>query len=277
MASSSRLSRLIDLVPYIAKHQGISIKELAAKFNISVDELEKDLWLLYCCGLPGQTPLELMEFSFEDGYVTVRNADELRTPRSLTQIELATLIVGLDLLAANGNQVALDLKAKLAAKFSSQIAYTPNGTERHVPEIQKAIQSNAVLKISYLGKVREIIPFEIYEDRGATYLRAYCKLAKDRRTFKLSRIDSLEITNSKELAPNIVENLEEQKICSIRTHEQSRRVRETLGDAAKVQFFSEEWLIGELMALGGAVEVLDNEIRSKLRDRAVASQNLYLG
>lgn len=277
MAHSSRLSRLIDLVPYIAKHQGIPIKELAAKFEITVDELEKDLWLLYCCGLPGQTPLELMEFSFEDGYVTVRNADELRTPRSLTQTELATLIVGLDLLAATGNKVALDLKEKLASRFSSQIAYTPNGSERHVIEIQKAIQSNAVLKISYLGKVREIIPFEIYEERGTTYLRAYCKLAKDRRTFKLTRIDSLEITNNKELAPNIVENLDDQKICSIRTHEQSRRVRETLGDVANVQFFSEEWLIGELMALGGAVEVLDSEIRSKLRDRAVASQNLYLG
>ena len=277
MASTSRLSRLIDLVPYIAKHQGISIRDLAAKFEITVAELEKDLWLLYCCGLPGQTPLELMEFSFEDGYVTVRNADELRTPRSLTQTELAALIVGLDLLAATGNQVATDLKAKLAAKFSSQIAYTPSGAERHVPEIQRAIQSNSILKISYLGKAREIIPFEIYEERGATYLRAYCKLAKDRRTFKLSRIDSLQVTESKELAPNIVENIDEQKSCLIRTHEQSRRVRETLGDAANVQFFSEEWLISELMALGGAVEVLDSEIRSKLRERAVASQNLYLG
>ena len=76
MAINPKLARLIDLVPFISKHQGIPIKDLADKFGVSVEEIEKDLWSLYCCGLPGQTPLELMEFSFEDGFVSVRNADE---------------------------------------------------------------------------------------------------------------------------------------------------------------------------------------------------------
>ena len=59
MANNPRLARLIDLVPFITSHQGISISELAHKFGVSANEIEKDLWLLYMCGLPGQTPLEL--------------------------------------------------------------------------------------------------------------------------------------------------------------------------------------------------------------------------
>ena len=106
MASNPRLARLIDLVPFITSHQGVSIAELAKKFNVTINEIEKDLWLLYMCGLPGQTPLELMEFEFEDGYVTVRNAEELRAPRSLTQTELATLIIGLEILGERGSPEA---------------------------------------------------------------------------------------------------------------------------------------------------------------------------
>jgi proteasome accessory factor C len=72
MPNNSKLARLIDLVPFITSHQGISIVELSKKFGVTKEEIEKDLWLLYMCGLPGQTPLELMEFEFEDGFVTVR-------------------------------------------------------------------------------------------------------------------------------------------------------------------------------------------------------------
>ena len=64
MPINKRLARLIDLVPYISEHQGVAISELANKFGVTAAEIEKDLWLLYMCGLPGQTPLELMEFEF---------------------------------------------------------------------------------------------------------------------------------------------------------------------------------------------------------------------
>jgi predicted DNA-binding transcriptional regulator YafY len=274
--ANSRLARLFDLVPFIVKHQGIPIAELAEKFQISVEQLEKDLWLLYMCGLPGQTPLELMEFEFEDGYVSVRNADELKAPRSLTQIELASLVIGLEILASQGISGAEQLKNKLASKLSTEISYQPAKSDLYLPEIAQAIQQNKVLSIIYNGKAREVIPFETYTEDRTSYLRAFCKSAEDRRTFKISKIESLKITDNQELAPNLVPSNETPKTTKIATHKEKRLVREALGNSEQIDYFSVEWIISETMALAGAVELEDPQLRAQILARVKASQSLYL-
>lgn len=274
--ANSRLARLFDLVPFIVKHQGIPIAELAEKFQISVEQLEKDLWLLYMCGLPGQTPLELMEFEFEDGYVSVRNADELKAPRSLTQIELASLLIGLEILISQGISGAEQLKNKLASKLSTEISYQPAKSDLYLPEIAQAIQQNKVLSIIYNGKDREVIPFETYTEDRTSYLRAFCKSAEDRRTFKISKIESLKITDNQELAPNLVPSNETPKTTKIATHKEKRLVREALGNSEQIDYFSVEWLISETMALAGAVELEDPQLRAQILARVKASQSLYL-
>ncbi len=274
--ANSRLARLFDLVPFIVKHQGIPIAELAEKFQISVEQLEKDLWLLYMCGLPGQTPLELMEFEFEDGYVSVRNADELKAPRSLTQIELASLVIGLEILISQGISGAEQLKNKLASKLSTEISYQPAKSDLYLPEISQAIQQNRVLSIIYNGKAREVIPFETYTEDRTSYLRAFCKSAEDRRTFKISKIESLKITDNQELAPNLVPSNETPKTTKIATHKEKRLVREALGNSEQIDYFSVEWLISETMALAGAVELEDPQLRAQILARVKASQSLYL-
>jgi proteasome accessory factor C len=272
MAINKRLARLIDLVPYIAEHQGVAISELANKFGVTAAEIEKDLWLLYMCGLPGQTPLELMEFEFEDGYVTVRNADELKKPRSLTQTEIAALIVGLDLLSVQGNPIASRLKEKLSNLLATKISYEPARDDLWSTRITESIQNNKLISIVYNGKDRVVIPLEIYKEGSDSYLRAYCKEASDRRTFKLSRISSLTILETQELAPTETSPLSTQ----IKTHRSARRVRESLGGTSEIQYFSNEWLVSQVMALGGAVELTDEQLRAQILAKLEASQSLYL-
>ena len=276
MAINKRLARLIDLVPYIAEHQGVAISELANKFGVTAAEIEKDLWLLYMCGLPGQTPLELMEFEFEDGYVTVRNADELKKPRSLTQTEIAALIVGLDLLSVQGNPVASHLKEKLSNLLATKISYEPARDDLWSTRITESIQNNKLIRIVYNGKDRVVIPLEIYKEGSDSYLRAYCKEAIDRRTFKLSRISSLSILEIHELAPNEVPTETSPRSAQIKTHHSARRVRESLGGTSEIQFYSSEWLISQVMALGGAVELTDEQLRAQILAKIKASQSLYL-
>jgi proteasome accessory factor C len=228
------------------------------------------------CGLPGQTPLELMEFEFEDGYVSVRNADELKAPRSLTQIELASLVIGLEILVSQGISGAEQLKNKLASKLSTEISYQPAKSDLYLPEIAQAIQQNRVLSIIYNGKAREVIPFETYTEDRTSYLRAFCKSAEDRRTFKISKIESLKITDNQELAPNLVPSNETPKTTKIATHKEKRLVREALGNSEQIDYFSVEWLISETMALAGAVELEDPQLRAQILARVKASQSLYL-
>ena len=276
MVNNPRLARLIDLVPFISVNQGISIQELARKFAVSIKEIEKDLWLLYMCGLPGQTPLELMEFEFEDGFVTVRNADELRFPRTLKQTEIATLVIGLEILQSRGSKNVENLKNRLISKQKARVDFVPSATEKYLPEITKSIQENLVLKINYLGKNREIIPFETYQEGSNTYLRAFCKTANDWRTFKIAKIQDLELTNSSELIPNHVPTSVKLITTTIKVHHNARLVRELLGGTDEIQVYSIDWLISQVLALGGAVELLDPMMRKALIERIQTSQNQYL-
>ena len=286
MQINQRLARLIDLVPYISSHQGIAIVDLAKRFGVTVAEIEKDLWLLYCCGLPGQTPLELMEFAFEDGYVYVRNADELKAPRTLSQVEIATLVMGLEILSNEGNQVATNLAKRLREKVAAQILIQPSSEIKFVNEINKAIQKSLVLKIQYKGVAREVIPFEIYVERQATYLKAFCRKAKARRTFKLDRIETLEVTSETAMAPNDVASADNLQNTPVKVHRDARKVRESFGLTEannyekvinEVSFFSKDWLLREILGLGGSVELLDPVLRQELAQKAAAGKNLYLG
>jgi proteasome accessory factor C len=276
MANNSRLARLIDLVPYIVSHQGVSIDALAKKFGVSVKEIEKDLWLLYMCGLPGQTPLELMEFQFEDGFVTVRNADELKQPRSLTQTEIASLVIGLEILREQGSERSGQLKDLLSSKLNSSIDFEVTASDKYASEINQAIQNNKVIRIKYLNKTREVLPFEIYKDGGQVYLKAHCKAAKDRRTFNVNRIENLEVLANSELAPNDVPATSSKKSSSIIVHSNQRLTRELLGSTDNVEHFSDEWLVQQILALGGAVEAITPAIRSEISNRAKAALALYI-
>ncbi|MEY2638514.1 MAG: hypothetical protein RLZZ194_1004, partial [Actinomycetota bacterium] len=146
----------------------------------------------------------------------------------------------------------------------------------YLSEISQAIQQNRVLSIVYNGKSREVIPFETYTEERNSYLRAFCKNAQDRRTFKISRIESLAITENHELAPNLVPSNETLKSTKISTHREKRLVREILGNSEQVDYYSGEWLISETMALAGAVELQDPHLRAQILTRIKASQSLYL-
>ena len=76
-----RTARALDLVPYLLEHQGISIPELAVAFGVSEKQINDDLVLIHMCGLPGYTPLELIDMFYEDGYVTVSDPQSFKKLR----------------------------------------------------------------------------------------------------------------------------------------------------------------------------------------------------
>ena len=53
-SATSRLSRLLDMVPWLLAHQGVPLEEAAAEFGVSTDQLVADLELLFVCGTPGR-------------------------------------------------------------------------------------------------------------------------------------------------------------------------------------------------------------------------------
>jgi proteasome accessory factor C len=90
-----KAARLLDLVPFIYTHQGISVSDLATEFSIKSEELLADLNALWMCG---ETRFDLIELEFESGFVYIRNAEALNVVRSLSVQEVTAILFGLDLL-----------------------------------------------------------------------------------------------------------------------------------------------------------------------------------
>ena len=131
--SIARVSRAFDLIPYILRNPGVSFNELEEKFAINTKELLLELNLIFCCGLPGYTPLELIDISFDDGYVTVTNPQVLTTPRKLTKNELLIISLGLNLLR---NSLTEDLKLSCDALIN-QISNASTATNLNIFTIKK--------------------------------------------------------------------------------------------------------------------------------------------
>ena len=292
-----RTARLLDLVPYLNTHQGISLKELAQHFDVSPSQMSADLTTLWMCGLPGYTPLELMDLEFESGYVSIRNAETLSKPRSITFQEGVALLLGLDLIASSlpedrediFNSIA-SLRSRLTSILGVPVKLSATSATSGVvtSTISQAITTKSGLEISYHSMYRDsitertVMPIELYEKDNHQYLRAYCFTALDYREFRVDRVKSVKPTN----VPDTFESTKQTpgKIdFSITTKDPSRDVAERFGITDTVtgsqldlSSYSRQWIERSVMASGAAV-VLNSpsEIRDEVAKKAQLMLNRY--
>ena len=294
-----RTSRLLDLVPYINTHQGISLVELAEVFEVSTDQMISDLTTLWMCGLPGYTPLELMDLDFESGYVTIRNAPTLARPRSITHEEGVALVLGLDVLRSGISSERIDLIEAIAS-LSQRIAHlvnlplalsaSSNISQEVTTSVKDAIAHRSGLQISYHSLYKDeissrvILPLEILDSQGYLYLHAYCFTALDFRQFRIDRIQSAHSVEVER--PSIALPVNPEKIgFSVKVVRPTRDVAERFeesnleaGTVFKGSSFSQHWIARSILASGGAVELLSPaDIRSELAKRAELILNRYEG
>ena len=294
-----RTSRLLDLVPYINTHQGISLVELAEVFEVSTDQMISDLTTLWMCGLPGYTPLELMDLDFESGYVTIRNAPTLARPRSITHEEGVALVLGLDVLRSGISSERIDLIEAIAS-LSQRIARLVNLplalsassdiSQEVTTSVKDAIAHRSGLQISYHSLYKDeissrvILPLEILDSQGYLYLHAYCFTALDFRHFRIDRVQSAHSVEVEK--PSTALPVSPEKIgFSVKVVRPTRDVAERFeesnleaGTVFKGSSFSQHWIARSVLASGGAVELLSpEEIRSELAKRAELILNRYEG
>ena len=296
-APLERTARLLDLVPYINTHQGIALKDLAAVFEVSNAQMVNDLTTLWMCGLPGYTPLELMDLDFESGYVNISNAPTLAKPRSVTFDEGVALILGLDLLRASIATDRSDLLEKidsLSARLSSiinlnstfsVIAPINQGVSAAIDE---ALASRSSLEIEYHSMYRDeitqrtIFPIEIIEVEGQQYLSSYCYSATDFRQFKLDRIQKAIVTQESKTIPE--DATDTQRINSrLKVLKPTREIAERFsrqdlkaGSEFDFQTYSQQWLERSILSSGDGVALLTPpEIRASIAQMAQSMLDRY--
>ena len=292
-----RTARLLDLVPFLNTHQGIALKELAAHFDVTSAQMSADLMTLWMCGLPGYTPLELMDLEFESGFVTIRNAPTLAKPRTITFQEGVALLLGLDLVASSIPEDRPDLltsveslrerltkllgvpiKLSAVAAASGAVSTT----------ISQAVQANTGLEIRYHSlykdqiSQRSVMPIDLYETNGHQYMRAYCFTANDYREFRVDRIESA--TTAAVPAHISAKGVNQEKITfEITAKSHSRDVAErfaiidmALETAIELSSYSRQWIERSVLASGAAVTLNSPlEIRADLAKKAQLMLNRY--
>lgn len=292
-----RTSRMLDLVPYINTHQGISLAELAKVFEVSTDQMINDLTTLWMCGLPGYTPLELMDLDFESGYVSITNAPTLAKPRSITHEEGVALVLGLDVLRSAISSERDDLigaieslSKRITELVNLPLALTASSDLSHEvsASVKEAISQRSGLKITYHSlykdeiSTRVVLPLEVLENDGYLYLHAYCSTAEDFRNFRIDRIQSAETAEVEKPSKAIPENPEKLRY-EIRVLRPTRDVAERFaesnldaGTIFKGSSFSHQWISRSVFASGGAVELLiPADIRRDIAKRAETILNRY--
>ena len=205
-----RALRLLDFVPFIVRNPGISIKELSEEFSVSQEEILKDLNLLFLCGLPGYTPLELIDLSFDEGSVVVRDPQNLDVPRNFNESEALALRVALATLLELTPTTHRDYKkiqrlsSKISAAFSSEIPIKAidfvADRERQILKIlERALNEGRDVQLVYNNLARDtssnrvVTPLSISFSDERTMLEALCHTARGLRSFNLKQIKSAEI------------------------------------------------------------------------------------
>jgi len=292
-----RTRRLLDLVPYINTHQGIELKELARHFDVTPTQMHADLMTLWMCGLPGYTPLELMNLDFESGYVSISNAPTLSKPRTITFQEGVALLLGLDLIESaltSDRQDLLDsidsLRRRLREKLGVPVRLSVvSSTSADVSAaITKALSSNSGLNIKYHSlykdqtSERSVMPIDLYESDGHQYMRAFCFTAQDHREFRIDRIEQAEqtvVSTDFNVNPPSAEKIQFSITAKVLSRDSIERFAipnlET-GKTAELSSFSRQWIERSVMAGGGAVTLNSpSDIRASVAEMARLMLNRY--
>jgi proteasome accessory factor C len=250
------------------------LNELAGVFDVSTAQMTSDLTTLWMCGLPGYTPLELMDLDFESGFVTIHNAETLSKPRSITFDEGVALILGLDLLRSaissdrNDLLESIDLLSiRLAEliKLPLALSATPIINQEVSSAVAEALNSRSALEITYHSLYRDeissriILPIEIVVSDGQNYLSSYCYTASDFRQFRIDRIQEASV----QAVPQAVPKVSVQQLsysCTIKVFTPTREIAERfkqselpINSEFDFQTYSIQWIQRSVMASGSAI------------------------
>jgi proteasome accessory factor C len=208
--SEDQLKRMLQLVPFLVHNQGLHISEVAASFGVTRKELEDDLRILICSGLPEGYPDDLLDIQWEDDHVFITQDLDLNRPVRFTVDEACALLTGLETLnglpeLAEGSALE-SVTVKLMAAAGEEglkagsIAVPQVGPENsaNLATIRQAITDGVQLHLTYFSaqrdsmSERDVDPLRLYSLDNTWYFEAYCHSAQGLRNFRLDRIEGLE-------------------------------------------------------------------------------------
>jgi proteasome accessory factor C len=311
-----RLPRLLALVPYLQAHNGISAAVAAADFEISEDQLRRDLQLLWMCGLPGHGPGDLIDLSFEGDTVSVLFDAGISRPLRLTGEEALALVIGLRTLAEVSGITDSDAINRALAKIEAvaggavaadTVTVSLDVTARFLPILRMAIDSKRALALRYYTATRDettdriVDPLRVFDVDGRHYLEAWCRRAEGMRVFRVDRLERVDLLDEaarppvdvelRDLSEGVYTPAPEHLLAVLRVgpaytwvadYYPTEESDELADDAGRRQFSlrvaDPAWVRALVLGSAGQVEVLSPEwLAESIRDEARTALAAYAG
>ncbi|MCW2732998.1 MAG: putative transcriptional regulator [Mycobacterium sp.] len=205
---STRLVRLLNMVPYFQANPRITRAEAAAELGVTEKQLTLDLDQLWMCGLPGYGPGDLIDFEFSGDTIDVTFSAGMDHPLRLTSPEATGILVALRALLEVPGIVDPEAARSAIAKIESA-AGTATGaregadaaTDEPAPieseaaaAVRAAVRDGRALSIDYYSashdtlSSRVVDPIRVVLVADFTYLEAWCRSAEGVRLFRFDRI-----------------------------------------------------------------------------------------
>jgi len=206
------MRRLLAVIPWVSGRGEVALSEISDRFDYPMDRLRRDLTeVVQFVGVYPHTPDMLIEVYLDeqDERVSFALADYFTSPLRLTPEEGLSLVsAGLGLLGSTAGQDSALERAlhKVAARFDVAVGddldVSLGGADPVVvDQAMGAVQSQHCVTIDYYSlhrgetTSRTVEPHRVFSEQGEWYMRAFCRLAGEVRTFRLDRVLSLAIND----------------------------------------------------------------------------------
>lgn len=204
-----KIDRLISIIMLLLQHDKISAPKLAEMFEVSPRTIYRDIDVINSAGVP--------IVSYPGLYGGIGIMEQYKIDKKLFTIsDITTLLIGLGSIPSTmSSDNILTAMAKVKGLITSEqlsniesesskivIDHTPwfgdNSQKSHLICIKTALNENRLITFEYSAQngvksQRKIEPYRLVLKNSNWYIQGYCTSRSDFRTFRISRIASLQL------------------------------------------------------------------------------------
>jgi predicted DNA-binding transcriptional regulator YafY len=300
-----KINRLLEITLILLNKKTVTAGELAERFGVSTRTIYRDIDELSSAGVP--------VFTNKGSGGGISLLDNYAINKALlTEHERDSLLLALKTLQATKYPEIDAILEKIGAVFKKatskdwvQIEFSPWGSgpneENKFLDIKRAILESKIVTFDYINadgilSHRKIEPMLLSFKSQAWYVWGYCTTRRDFRTFRISRIRNLDVTDDSFVRRPLESIKDEEPVPSPKKqvtlklrfqpqdlyrvyddYDEQRITRNPDGTYdVSVTFPEDEWVYGYIMSFGNYVEVLGPpHIRDIIRERAERTLKLY--
>ena len=197
-----QINRLFEIVYILLNKKKITAKELAERFEVSVRTIYRDIDILSSAGIP------VYASQGKGGGISLLD-DYILNKSVLSEKEQDEILFALQSLALTQNPETDEVLSKLSSLFNKsktnwiEVDLSPWGSDKNkVCEftiLKNAILNHQIIEFTYFNSSgekssRKVEPIKLNFKVHSWYLKGFCLTQNEYRTFKISRMSNLEIT-----------------------------------------------------------------------------------